>query len=598
MTTIIIKNSSTASAAPVAGDLTKGELAVNVTDKKLYTKDNGGSVVKLVGSLGNQESNAVAVTGGAIDGTPIGGTTASTASFTTVSASGNVTLSGGTANGVLYLNGSKVATSGSALTFDGTNFANTAGNIQSGTNVRVGIGINTGQIYFNNTDVGVWRGAANSLSTGAYLNLGGYDGIAFATSAAGIGSQSEGMRLTSTGLGIGTSSPVVKFQVKDGTNYNFWVRQNSSALQLAAATDANALTVPMAFSAGSYSWAVNNGTNALNLDSSGNLGLGVTPSASTLRMIQGPNAEFVFSGVYPYIAANTYYNSGWKYQTSAAASYYVQATGQHQWFTAPSGTAGNAITFTQAMTLDASGRLGLGVTSPVERLDISGNVQIRASGILNLNNSDSSNQFYLQNTGSTGGNNANLIFQKTNYGEVARIDSSGNLLVGTTSNKGLGITAESTSNTIWATCTVSGQSALVVQNANGGGVSLVAFQTGSGTGTNVGSIYYSAGLTVYATTSDYRLKNVIGEVTGAGARIDALEPVEYEWKSSGERTRGFLAHKFQEVYPQSVSGEKDAVDENGNPKYQHMQASTSEVIADLVAEIKSLRARVAQLESN
>ena len=52
----------------------------------------------------------------------IGSTTANTGAFTTLSASSTVTLSGGTANGVLYLDGSKAATSGSALTFDGTNF--------------------------------------------------------------------------------------------------------------------------------------------------------------------------------------------------------------------------------------------------------------------------------------------------------------------------------------------------------------------------------------------------------------------------------------------------------------------------------------------
>lgn len=68
MTTIITKNSSTASAVPSAGSLVQGELAVNVTDKKLYTKDSGGTVQKLVGSLGNQEANAVAITGGAISG--------------------------------------------------------------------------------------------------------------------------------------------------------------------------------------------------------------------------------------------------------------------------------------------------------------------------------------------------------------------------------------------------------------------------------------------------------------------------------------------------------------------------------------------------
>lgn len=68
MSTIVTKNSSTASAVPLAGDLVKGELAVNVTDKKLYTKDNSATVVKVVGSLGNQEANAVAITGGTVSG--------------------------------------------------------------------------------------------------------------------------------------------------------------------------------------------------------------------------------------------------------------------------------------------------------------------------------------------------------------------------------------------------------------------------------------------------------------------------------------------------------------------------------------------------
>jgi hypothetical protein len=70
MATIITKNSSTASSVPSAGSLQQGELAVNVTDKKLYTKDSSAAVVKLVGSLGNQEANAVAITGGTITGMP------------------------------------------------------------------------------------------------------------------------------------------------------------------------------------------------------------------------------------------------------------------------------------------------------------------------------------------------------------------------------------------------------------------------------------------------------------------------------------------------------------------------------------------------
>lgn len=96
MSTIVTKNSSTASAVPLAGDLVKGELAVNVTDKKLYTKDNSATVVKVVGSLGNQEASAVAITGGTVAGvaqtggtinnTPVGATTASTVRGTTITA--------------------------------------------------------------------------------------------------------------------------------------------------------------------------------------------------------------------------------------------------------------------------------------------------------------------------------------------------------------------------------------------------------------------------------------------------------------------------------------------------------------------------------
>jgi hypothetical protein len=81
----------------------------------------------------------------------------------------------------------------------------------------------------------------------------------------------QAMTLDASGnLGVG-ATPAVKFHVKDGTNFNFWVRQNSSMVQLAAATDANAITVPMNFSAQSHTWSVNNGTSVLSLDSSGNL---------------------------------------------------------------------------------------------------------------------------------------------------------------------------------------------------------------------------------------------------------------------------------------------------------------------------------------
>jgi len=124
-----------------------------------------------------------------------------------------------------------------------------------------------------------------------------------------------------------------------------------------------------------------NGTGRLFVGSDGNLGLGATPSVFTvgkaLEVGFVGNALFGATSGQLNLMQNAYYNAAFKYATTAAASYYQQLSGSHIWYNAPSGTAGNTITFTQAMTLDASGRLGLGTSSPSQKLQIAaGNVQI------------------------------------------------------------------------------------------------------------------------------------------------------------------------------------------------------------------------------
>ena len=186
----------------------------------------------------------------------------------------------------------------------------------------------------------------------------------------------------------------------------------------------------------------------------------------------------------------------------------------------------------------------------------------------------------------------------TNSTQRARITSSGDFLVGTTTNpagtRTLGFSANAGGNGIdiyqvpnttdWAINATSGN---VINFYSDNGAAIVYS----------GAISVNGIVTTYGSISDYRLKTVIGAVNNAGQRIDALQPVEYTWNDNGERARGFLAHQFQEVYANSVSGTKDAVDAEGKPVHQSMQASTSEVIADLVAELQSLRKRVAELES-
>jgi hypothetical protein len=106
----------------------------------------------------------------------------------------------------------------------------------------------------------------------------------------------------------------------------------------------------------------------------------------------------------------------------------------------------------------------------------------------------------------------------------------------------------------------------------------------------VGSISTSGSATTYATSSDYRLKENIAPMTGALAKVAQLKPCTYTWKADGEQGQGFIAHELQEVAPQAVSGEKDAVNENGTIKPQGVD--TSFLVATLTAAIQELKAEL------
>ena len=453
-TPILIYGSGTATNTPSASNLTNSangaELAINYADGKLFYKDGSGNVQTIASKSANAGTfSSVTITGGTINGTSVGATTASTGAFTTLSASSTVsgtgfstylasppaiggttpaagafttttigtseTLSYGTANGVAYLNGSKVLTTGSALTFDGTYFY--AGGLRlRGLDTANTIYQSTGNLFIT-ADAGTLALQANSSNPIAfYLN------------------SAEQMRLTSTGLGIGTTIPLQKLDVQ-----------------------------------------------------------GDIRVANTLRY-------YVGSTQYGLMFANA----------GAVGTEAYQGTYIY-WGT------GSGASATERMRIDSSGNL------------------------------------LVNGTATTGAGKSNLYFSAGSNG----------------------FSVVSTDNTTNASF-----SQFYANGAFCGNITRV--------GTTSAVLYGSA--------SDYRLKTVIGAVANAGERIDALEPIEYDWKDGG-RTRGFLAHQFAEVYPNSVSGKKDAVDAEGKPVYQGMQASTPEVMADLIAEIQSLRKRVAQLES-
>jgi CDGSH-type Zn-finger protein len=555
-------------------------LAVNV--------GTAGAPVINGGVLGTPSSGTVTnLTGTAsinINGT-VGATTANTGAFTTLSTTGAVTITGGTANGVAYLNGSKVLTTGTALVFDGTNLSVATTGAKIGWNV-----------------------------SGAFYNWIESDGVAGNNYMRFATGNTEFMRLTSAGnLGIGTSSPTTKLEVVGVITGTGTAATNTNGLTLAGTTTGwnrvlisnttGSLTVGVDASTpvwGGAAYAGVIGTNGgtplqlmtlgvtrATLDSTGNLGLGVTPSA------WGTGGNFVLSGSVTsnginLVSGTNFYVSGTnKYIGTGAATQYQQFSGAHYWFIAASGTAGNAITFTQAMTLDASGNLLVGTTTAVNSAAGRGNITLNgtSSAILSLTTGGANKAYiFCDGTNLDINNQANgyMTFQ-TNATERMRLDSSGNLLVGTTATNAAllqGVTAVINS----------GGSKIHVGHVNGT-VTGESYAVFSYNGTAIGTITQSGTAAVlYNVTSDERLKKNIQDAVSASALIDNIQVRQYNWKSDGSHQRyGFVAQELVTVAP-------EAVHQPADPE-EMMAVDYSKLVPMLVKEIQDLRKRLAALEA-
>jgi hypothetical protein len=256
--------------------------------------------------------------------------------------------------------------------------------------------------------------------------------------------------------------------------------------------------------------------------------------------------------------------------------------------------AADTIAFTEggaeAMRIDSSGNVGINTTSP------NGKLEIKAASAsqrqLQLTHFNSTDGWYFTADDTGGVLKTSRAGSSGLNGEAMRIDSSGNVLVGTTSSFSGG-------NVLGVMAQASGLPPLGLNRTTSTGP-IARFYYAS---TEVGSISVTGSTTSYNITSDYRLKNTIAPMTGALAKVALLKPVTYKWNADGSDGQGFIAHELAEVVPDCVTGEKDAVethtDEEGNetirPAYQGIDVSF--LVATLTAAIQELTARIAALEA-
>jgi len=272
---------------------------------------------------------------------------------------------------------------------------------------------------------------------------------------------------------------------------------------------------------------------------------------------------------------------------------------------------------TTAVTIDTSQNVGIGQTSPLSKLDIIVNTA-NGDGIKVTNNNNSA-YFTLNANGATGygvtgwanstvlesvpastgglvlgSYTGNITFQ-TARTERMRIDSSGTPMFNCTSQliRAGETFRASMGSGLAAFYANTGGPTIAVKNAFGVNTYQIAFSNSAG---EVGTISTGSGSTAYNTSSDYRLKDNVEPMVGALNTVAQLKPVNWKWKSDGSDGQGFIAHELQSIVPTCVTGEKDAVDAEGNPVYQGVD--TSFLVATLTAAIQEQQAIIETLKAD
>jgi hypothetical protein len=467
------------------------------------------------------------------------------------------------------------------------------------------------------------------------INGGTIDGVTIGSTTAGAGTFTTGTfsgNLTvdtntlfvdsaNNRVGIGTSSPsyaidtlssgaiVAQFKRDASGGGSGGIRFGNNDKQFTLYGDnSNGLTI------------YDGSTERLRIDASGNVGIGTTSIAGKFNVGGGRSNFGANSEVYS-IAVG--YTQG---RCNSGQTYYIGATDSATPNLVFSNAAG-----TERMRIDNSGNVGIGTSSPSSYEASANNLVVVDSdgvaGITIVGSSAGASAIHFAD-GASGSESYRGYIAYSHNGdymrfasaatEHMRIDSSGNLLVGTTASEG--------PSQLSVVQTDTNQAAIACRHTLGAGEPFVRF-INSINNAVIGTIVNSGNTgTAYNTSSDYRLKEDMQPITGAIERVNALNPVNFAWKVDGSRVDGFLAHEAQAVVPEAVTGTKDAMqdekyevtpavlDEDGNvvteavmgtrsvPNYQGIDQSKlvpllTAALQEAIAEIETLKTKVAALEN-